>query len=53
LILPGKYYIYVDPVFNDYASTKYDFKKVSVDVYCQQKVHLTKERQEDGLKVLT
>jgi hypothetical protein len=34
LILPGKYFIYVNPIFNEVANRKYDFKKVCVDVYC-------------------
>jgi hypothetical protein len=52
IIKPGKYYIQVDPIWNSFVQKSDEFKKVVIDLYCQQKVRMTEVSTEFGLIML-
>lgn len=52
MIWPGKYYIQVDPTFNEFAEKSSEYKKVVVDIYCTQSVKLTQVDEDDGINLL-
>jgi hypothetical protein len=52
LILPGKYYIQVDPSWNDSASLDDDYKEVIVDIYTKQNLKIIEVDEDEGMNYL-
>jgi hypothetical protein len=49
MIMPGKYYIFVDAMMENNTSKVADYKMVITDVYCKQSVNIKEVSDEKGL----
>lgn len=52
IIKPGKYYLLILPFWNPNGHKNDEFKNVAIDIYCQQKIRISKVSYEFGLILL-